>query len=270
MTLRMRLKKSWSTKTHCAGQPVRNTRKIGIVVQVRLSSTRLPRKALVEISGKPLLQRLCERMQLCRNADDLIVATSNEPQDQAIEDACRSWGIAVCRGPEADLTTRLLDVAKARSLDALVRVTGDNPLTDPEGIDEMIRAFQGSFQGDVAIIHNAHRKGYPYGTGAEIATRSLLEICDRELVSRDDRENFMESARRRGDRFKCLKLHAPLGLLRPDYFLTVDYSQDLVLQEKICAHFQGRDARLEEIIALLDANPELPRLNSHLHQQFAE
>ncbi|MHB8540300.1 MAG: cytidylyltransferase domain-containing protein [Candidatus Acidiferrales bacterium] len=250
---------------------VRNAEKIGIVVQVRLGSTRLPRKALVEISGKPLLQRLCERMQLCRNADDLIVATSNEPQDQAIEDACRLWGIAVCRGPEADLTTRLLDVARTRSLCALVRVTGDNPLTDPQGIDEMIGAFQGSGGEDVAIIHNAHRKGYPYGTGAEIATRSLLEICDRELISCDDRENFMGFARRRGDRFKCLMLDAPPGLLRPDYFLTVDYPQDLVLQEEISAHFRGRDdARLEEIIAFLDANPELPQLNSHLHQQFAE
>lgn len=253
---------------------MRSAEKIGIVVQARLGSSRLPRKALIEVNGKPLLQRLCRRMQLCRNADDLIVATSNGPQDQAIEDACRSWGIAVCRGPEKDLTTRLLDVARVRGLCALVRVTGDNPLTDPEGIDEMIGAFRESRhrgEGETAIVHNAHRKGYPYGTGAEIANRSLLEICDRELNSPDDREDFMGFARRCGDRFKCVKLDAPPGLSRPDYFLTVDYPEDLALQENISAHFRGRDdMRLQEIIAFLDANPHLPRLNSHLHQQFGE
>lgn len=266
----MQFRKSWSRKKRCAGLLVRSAEKIGIVVQARLGSSRLPRKALIEVNGTPLLQRLCERMQLCRHADDLVVATSNQPQDQAIENACHRWGIAVCRGPEKDLTTRLLDVARTRGLRALVRVTGDNPLTDPEGIDEMIGVFRESGQG-AAIVHNVHRKGYPYGTGAEIADCSLLEICDRELDSPDDREDFMGFARRRGDRFKCVKLNASPGLSRPDYFLTVDYPEDVALQEAIHAHFHGRDdMKLQEIIAFLDANPGLPRLNSHLHRQFGE
>ncbi|MGH9865667.1 MAG: cytidylyltransferase domain-containing protein [Candidatus Acidiferrales bacterium] len=249
---------------------MRSVERIGIVVQARLGSSRLPRKALIEVSGKPLLQRLCDRMRLCRHADDLVVATSNQLQDQAIEEACGAWGVHVCRGPEKDLTSRLLGVARTRGWSSLVRVTGDNPLTDPNGIDEMIDAFRESGAA-TAIVHNAHRKGYPYGTGAEIASRTLLETCDRELESPDDREGFMAFARQRAERFKCIKLDAPTRLLRPDYFLTVDYLEDLTLQKEIFAHFGGRhDMRLEEIIEFLDANPELPRINSHLHQQFSE
>lgn len=249
---------------------MRNVERIGIVVQARLGSRRLPRKALIDVGGKPLLRRLCERMRLCKRADDLVVATSNQLQDQTIEDACRAWGVPVCRGPEKDLTARLLDVARKRGLGALVRVTGDNPLTDPEGIDKMIGAFRED-RAEPEIVHNVHRNGYPYGTGAEIASRALLEICDRELESEDEREGFMTFGRQQAKRFKCIKIDAPSCLLRPDYFLTVDYPEDVTLQKEIFAHFGGRDdMRLEEIVAFLDANPELPRLNSHLHRQFSE
>ncbi|MGH9729322.1 MAG: cytidylyltransferase domain-containing protein [Candidatus Acidiferrales bacterium] len=249
---------------------MRSAQRIGIVVQARLGSIRLPRKAMIDVEGKPLLWRLCERMRLCRSADDLVVATSNQPQDQEIEDACREWGIPVWRGPEKDLATRLLGVARIRGLDALVRVTGDNPLTDPEGIDEMIHAFRKD-RTEPAIVHNVHRNGYPYGMGAEIASRSLLEICDRELESLDDREGFMTFGRQQAKRFRCVKLAAPSRLSRPDYFLTVDYPEDVTLQKEIFVHFGGRnDMGLEEVIAFLDANPELPRLNSHLHRQFSE
>ncbi len=248
--------------------------KIGIIVQVRLGSSRLPQKALLDVEGKPLLQRLCNRLRLSRRADDLIVATSNQPSDQPIEDACRAWGVPVCRGPEKDLTTRLLETARARGLTAVVRVTGDNPLTDPGGVDELIAAFLDSAESSengAAIVHNAHRNGYPYGTGAEIASRSLLDICDRELHSPDEREYFMSFARQQGGRFACIKLAAPARLLRPQYFLTVDYREDLALHKEIYRCFGGRDdMKLAEIIAFLDANPSLAKLNSHLHQQFAE
>ncbi len=249
---------------------MRSVERIGIVVQARLGSSRLPGKALIDVEGKPLLRRLCERMRLSKRADDLVVATSNQPQDQAIEDACRAWGVPVWRGPEKDLTARLLGVARKRGLGALVRVTGDNPLTDPEGIDEMINAFRED-RAEPEIVHNVHRNGYPHGTGAEIASRSLLEICDRELESEDEREGFMTFGRQQAKRFKCIKIDVPCRLFRPDYFLTVDYPEDVTLQKEIFARFGGRDdMKLEEIVAFLDANPELPRLNSHLHRQFSE
>ena len=81
----------------------------------------------------------------------------------------------------------------------------------------------------------------------------------------------MTFGRQQAKRFKCIKIDAPSRLLRPDYFLTVDYPEDVALQKEIFAHFGGRDdMRLEEIVAFLDANPGLPRLNSHLHRQFIE
>ena len=239
-----------------------------------MGSKRLPGKALVDIEGKPLLQRLCDRMKLSQRAADLIVATSNEAQDDAIEDACRSWRISVYRGPEEDLTSRLLGAVNKRALSAFVRVTGDNPLTDPAGVDELIEGFFGDRHTngeEYAIVHNAHRGGYPYGTGAELATQRVLEECDRDLKSASERECFMTFARSHPERFPCLRVAAPVHLLRPHYFLTVDHAEDLEVQRHIYRRFRGRDnMTLEEIVGFLDANPQVAKLNSGLHEAFAE
>ncbi|MGB6482868.1 MAG: NTP transferase domain-containing protein [Candidatus Acidiferrales bacterium] len=253
---------------------MRRRGKIGVLVQARMGSKRLPGKALAEVRGKPLLQGLCNRMRLCRSADEVIVATSDQREDDAIAGACIAWGFPVFRGPAKDLTTRLLGAAKANNLDAFVRVTGDNPLTDPDGIDELIEAFltiDRAGGSGPSLVHNMHTRGYPYGTGAEVASRSVLELCDLELRCVEERENFAQFAKRHPRQFACTKIDAPPHLLRPQYFLTVDYQEDLDLQGAIYRQFLGRDEiSLNEIVAFLDANPALAKLNSHLHHQFPE
>lgn len=207
-------------------------------------------------------------------ADEVIVATSNLSEDDAIAEACTEWELTVFRGPAKDLTTRLLAAAKAANLDAFVRVTADNPLTDPGGIAELIRTFlanQPKHQNHLTLVHNMHKGGYPYGTGAECLNRALLEFCDQYLESEDERENFAQFAKQHPEQFECIRMDAPPHLVRPQYFLTVDYPEDLVLQRKIYEYFSGRDDMgLGEIVECLDANPDLMKLNSHLHSQFPE
>lgn len=248
--------------------------RIGIVVQARMGSTRLPGKVLMDIAGKPLLQRLCERLKLTRFADVLVVATTKKQTDDQIADACASWGVAVVRGPERDVTTRFLKAANSHALTAVVRVTADNPLTDPQGIDDLVAAYlQCESQGQerATIVHNAHRRGYPYGTGAEMVARSVLDLCDRELATLEERENFMSFARRHPERFRCIKTNAPPERLRPQYFLTVDYPEDLSLQNQIYQHFEGNDrVSLDDVLSYLDANPHIAEMNTHLHHQFSE
>lgn len=239
-----------------------------------MGSRRLPGKVLIEVEGKPLLHRLCDRMKLCRLADEVIVATSAEREDDAIAGACARWGVPVFRGPAQDLTSRLLGAARIYELDAVVRVTGDNPLTDPGGIDDLITEFfeiNNPKENEPTIVHNMHRNGYPYGMGAEVVSRSLLEVCDGQLCCPVEREHFAQFVKEHADQFKCRRVDAPAHLLRPQYFLTVDYSEDLVLQRAIYEYFRGRDEMSAgEIVEFLDANPALARLNCHLHQQFAQ
>ena len=245
-----------------------NNERVGIVIQARMGSSRLPGKVLKEIQGEPLLGRLCQRVRLSRQADVIGVATSDRPGDEPISDACLEWGIPVFRGSETDVLARFLGAAKAWNLTAVVRVTADNPLTDPSGIDELIRQYK---ETAADVVHNNHRRGYPCGTGAELVRLSVLEQSHHHSVSAVDREHVTSFARRNPQRFSCVKINAEEEFFRPHYFLTVDYAEDLSLLRKIYAHFGGRDdTRLSDIVNFLDLQPALVRLNAGLHQELSE
>ncbi|HEV2495921.1 MAG TPA: NTP transferase domain-containing protein [Terriglobia bacterium] len=242
--------------------------RVGIVVQVRMSSIRLPGKALISIEGKPLLQRLCDRVSRSRRAGALVVATSDQPADDSIEAACRAWGVPVFRGPERDPVVRVLGAARRYALALIVRVTGDNPLTDPKGIDELIEGFQ---DGKPDWASTGHLDGYPYGTGADLFRVSALKRCSRIMNNGHDRENFPAFLREHPEQFSFLKLGIPRYLVRSNYFFSADYPEDIALLGRIYAHFDGRDDMpLPAILQYLDTEPGVARLNSHLHQPFAD
>ena len=245
-----------------------NEERVGILVQARMGSSRLPGKALLPIAGKPLLLRLCERVDRSGRVDGLVVATSVRPDDQCIVDACKSWGIKVFRGPEKDVTARFLGAAHEYGFTVAIRVTGDNPLTDPEGIDQLVDMYE-ECRSD--LVHNGHRNGYPYGTGAELIRVETLEVCDRQLKNENDRENVFWFCRQHPEQFSCQKVNAPPQLIRPHYFLTVDYPEDVELLSRIYTQFDHKDDfELEMVIDYLDAHAELLDLNSHRHQPFSE
>lgn len=211
-------------------------------------------------------------MALCRTAQEVIVATSDRPRDDAIEECCARWGVKVFRGPEQDLTARLLGAADAFGLSDFVRVTGDNPLTDPEGVDALMVELMEQQRGNgvrPVLVHNMHRRGHPYGTGAEAASRAVLEYCNRHLSDLHEREYFAAYAKDHESEFHCVKLHSADEIQRPNYFLTVDHEEDLRLIRRIYESVPGGDhMRLQDVIRFLDANPELAKSNAHLHQPF--
>jgi spore coat polysaccharide biosynthesis protein SpsF (cytidylyltransferase family) len=240
--------------------------RVGIVIQARMGSNRFPGKVMAPIGSVPLLQRLIRRMTLCRNSDGLVVATSDKPADDEIADACRSWGVQVFRGSEIDLASRMIVASALHNLDALVRVTGDNPLTSPAAVDDMIREYRA---GCWDVVHYNHRGGYIYGTGGELFRIQALAICAAELCTVEREEIF--ATVRHDSRFKEKALFASAELCRPQYFLTVDYPEDKKLLDILYDHFGGRDdTPLTEIIALLDARPDLVAVNAGIHQQFPE
>lgn len=240
-------------------------KKIGISIQARYGSTRLPGKALLDIIGQSLLSRLYERMSLSNLADVIIIATSHK--SQPIVDFARSNNIHCTVGSENDLLERHLQVAIEHDLTALVRVTADNPLTDPAGIDQLISTH---LEFNYPIVHNKHQKGYPYGTGAELVGRTILEKWENEFNLPKVRSSVFSATMQPEGKYCGFRLNAPANVTRPGYFLTVDYAQDFEMMTKIYAAFNGRnDMPLESVIAFLDKNPALYGMNQNLHTGFA-
>jgi len=124
------------------------------VVQARMGSSRLPKKSLADICGRPMLARLLDRVRAVRLLDKIVVATTDQASDDPIAQFCQQEGVSCFRGSEQDVLDRFYCAAKKLGADTVVRITADCPLIDPEVIDKVIVSFK---NGDCDYASNALR-----------------------------------------------------------------------------------------------------------------
>lgn len=109
------------------------------ILQARMSSTRLPGKALMPLAGAPMIVRQIERLARARRIDRLVTATSTNPSDDELARIVRREGIEVHRGPLDDVLARFVGALEAFGpAEHVVRLTADCPLADWTVIDETI------------------------------------------------------------------------------------------------------------------------------------
>ena len=207
-------------------------RKIGIILQARMGSTRLPGKVLKLLAGKPMIQWIIERLQTCQKADILILATSTLDQDQPLVNLSEELGISVFRGFESDVLDRYYKCALAYYLDDIIRATGDNPFIDPEECDRLVD-FYFSRQLDYATISTAPENGYPIGVGVEIFSFAALKKSWQEGHAPHHREHVNEYILENPVLFKQAKMPAPPEKYAPELSLTVDIFEQFKTAEAL-------------------------------------
>lgn len=179
--------------------------RICAIVQARVSSARLPGKVLRQVRGRPMLQYVIERVQHTEEQFDLVIATSDDKSDDAIEALCTDLKVACHRGPLDDVAGRFLGVIRARPCDAFVRINGDSPLIDPQLIQRGIRLFRDR---DLDLVTNVFPRSFPKGQSVEVVdAKSFGRLCS-EPMSADEREHvtlrfYTDSAAYRIANFAC-------------------------------------------------------------------
>ena len=243
--------------------------KVGIIIQARMSSIRLPGKVLMDIGGKPLLEFLIKRLEDINDNIDLIVATTKDKEDEKVIELCDSINVPYYRGPKENVLKRYTECARKFNINVIVRVCADCPFIDPYGINELIITYNRNPKAD--LVHNKHKKGYPFGTGAELVTLDALEIAEKNANKKHQKEHVLPYILENPNKFNIIKVNAPKYLRRPNYYLTVDYPEDLKLIGEIVSKIDGdkkEKTPLKRIIELLDENPYIVNINSHLHNGF--
>ena len=114
---------------------------LSAIVQARMGSTRLPGKVLKEVNGKSLLEYLIERLQSVKEIKQVIVATTEKPQDEEICKLCKKLGVKCYRGEEDDVLGRVYNAAVICHANQILRITADCPLIDPKILNDMIEYF---------------------------------------------------------------------------------------------------------------------------------
>lgn len=236
---------------------------IGIITQARMSSTRLPGKVMRVAGGRTLLDHHLDR--LLGAGLPVIVATTTDPVDDPIASLARGRGIDVFRGSEADVLNRYAGAAAHGRLDAIVRVTSDCPLIDPELVLEGVRRF--TELGDSnAYVSNVVDRTYPRGFDFEVFSASALVEADRNAITPAEREHVTPYIREN----RSGHAHA-YSITRADdasqHRVTVDTTDDLALIRVLIEHHGAAMLDVDEIIRTLEANPDLVALNAHVEQK---
>jgi spore coat polysaccharide biosynthesis protein SpsF len=246
-------------------RPLRDEpRTVGIVV-ARMASARYPGKALVPLAGRPLLEVLLERIASVPELDSLALATSSKPENTPLVELARRMGIPAYQGDEDDVLKRLIDCARHMRADHVVRVTGDNPLTDLETLSRLV------------TLHLESGADYSYVPGDALLMGILSEAISRAALERawergDARHRSELSTlyiKEHPEEFRISTAELPDGLYRPEYRLTVDEAEDVTLMQAIFDRLAapGKIVQTREAIALLDREPELARINAGLRHK---
>jgi spore coat polysaccharide biosynthesis protein SpsF len=240
----------------------------GVVIQARMSSTRLPGKVLMDVEGKPMLQRQAERLLAGIGGLPLIVATSEDPSDSPIETLCRKLGIHCFRGPLNDVMQRFILCGKAHGLTHIVRVGGDDPLIDPDCCTELVRLHVGKAYD---FMYASNREGWPFGCAAELISVAALERIHSVTNASFYLEHTVPYFFDHSDEFNMLRVRAPAALCRPDWAFTVDYPEDMELVRTVFRELRGEGSYfpLARVIRLIEEKPEIRAGNGHLHGGFS-
>lgn len=198
----------------------------GLIIQARMSSSRLPGKVLMDVEGKPMLQRQIERLRAGVGDLPVLVATSKEFSDDPIESLCKDLGTLCFRGPLNDVMQRFILCAKANGLTHIVRVGGDDPLIDPLCCIELVSIHRGR---PYDFMYASNREGWPYGCAAELISVAALERIHATTKEQLYLEHTVPYFFDNPEEFNILKVRAPEALCRPEWAFTVDYPQDMEL-----------------------------------------
>jgi spore coat polysaccharide biosynthesis protein SpsF len=235
-----------------------------LIVQARMTSTRLPGKVMEDLGGRPMLARQLERLRASRLADDIVVATTTNASDDPLVALADADGARWFRGSEADVLSRYAGAAREADADVVIRVTSDCPLIDPGEIDVVIEALGPG----VDYAANILERRLPQGLDTEALWRDVLDRMDRAAQSVPAREHVTWYCRDERP-----ELFVRRSVVRPydaaDLRWTVDTADDLALVRRLYADLglADRPRPFAEILAHVRAHPELQAINAHIRQK---
>lgn len=229
------------------------------MIQARCGSTRLPNKVLKDLCGKPALQRMIERVQKSKLIDEVMVITSIGKENLPILKLCAELGVRCGIGSEDDVLDRYYQNAKLLQPEYVIRLTADCPCFDAELLDLAISQMTDDIDYCAAMSETLAD-----GLDLEIFKFAALKKSWQEAGTMALREHVTQYMIRNPQLFKQLDFVSPIGNFGHHRW-TVDEPEDFALVEKVYQHFLGignPDFGYQDIVAFLDANPDIYALNS--------
>jgi spore coat polysaccharide biosynthesis protein SpsF len=235
-----------------------------VIVQARTGSSRLPEKIMMPLAGKPLLERMIERVRAARTPFELVVATTGDPSDDPVRGLCRTLDVQCYSGHPTDLLERHYRAAVSARADEVVKIPSDCPLIDPAVIDRVL-AFSAQHRGTLDFVSNLHPASYPDGNDVEVMPFGVLEEAWHEATRPFEREHTTPFIWERPARYRIGNVEWETGNYSMTHRWTVDYAEDYAFVRKVFDELWvpgGPPFSLGDILRLLESRPDIARINA--------
>lgn len=189
-----------------------------VCIIARTNSKRLPHKTIREIGGKTMIEHIIDSMKELKNADEIYMCTSEDPDDAVLVKIAEKNGIKAYAGSRDSVIDRMLDVAKAENADNVLRVTGDNIFTDPIFLDYALEKHMEK-NADYTRVERL-----PIGVTGEVMKVSAVKECYSRIAP--DKSEYLAVYMFDPGVYRCLTILPPEPFVLPYQTLTVDTFDD--------------------------------------------
>ncbi|MFH1749969.1 MAG: glycosyltransferase family protein [bacterium] len=238
-----------------------------VIIQARMTSMRLSGKVLKNISGKPLLWHVIQRVKLSKHIDNVILAIPDTKENDILEKFSKDNNIKYFRGNEEDVLFRYYETAKKYGAELIVRITSDCPLIDPKIIDKVIQIHK---QKKVDYTSIGIKRTFPRGVDVEVFDFETLNKAHQKASKKEEREHVTLYIYTHPKIFKIQNIKAEKHLHHPELRICVDTKEDLELVQKIYKYLYKNQKIFytEDVVNLLvNQHPELQKINQNIKQK---
>ncbi len=201
------------------------TTRVGVFLQARLGSTRLPQKVLLPLKGGNVLQHALRSLRKIKA--DVYALLTDHNSGGVLEQYAAEEGFSLFVGPENDVLHRFTSAVRFFKVERVIRATGDNPLVSWRLASEILELHEKK-RADLSHFINI-----PLGTGVEVVEASALLAAENESADPYEHEHITIFLYRNPERFTILEIEGPAGCILPDQRVTLDTDSDYQLIRNI-------------------------------------
>jgi spore coat polysaccharide biosynthesis protein SpsF (cytidylyltransferase family) len=237
---------------------------IVVIIQARMNSSRLPGKVMQKVLGKPLIAYLLERVSQAKTIDRIVLATTNKHEDDILADFVSSLGYLVFRGSEKDVLARYYNAFQCfkdeqDDVNAIVRITGDCPLIEPDLIDKVVNKYL-----EEKLDYVALESTFPEGLDVEIFSSTMLECAFNKAKLLSEREHVALYFHNNSHLYNMSRVKNQTDDSK--YRITVDEPEDFMVVKAIIENFSKNNLVMntKNIKDFLDNNSSIYNLNANI------
>lgn len=233
------------------------TEKIGVIIQARTGSTRLPNKVVLPFHQETsILEILIQKLLLFKDRYTIVLATTDAENDKILVDVAKKFGIEYYQGDQLDVLQRFVDAATEFNIDTIVRICSDNPFLDNGFIQDLIDYFKTHPGLDYLSYKND--QGIPaikthLGLFAEIVTLEALKKVQEQTDEKLYKEHVTNYVYANPDKFDVHLEKMPDYLVsREDLRFTIDDRDDFTNLAKLYTYYIENNNDIQSMVEHID------------------